>query len=337
MQRVICKRSQNFELALSRSPYSIFPENPPQEGKNPKNLFLYCLPSSLTEYVGFSEETSLVRSTILKEPETIVAAFDPNQQQFVGGKGYHLFQGIVNGDAKVRSMLAVAALGALGNLDTLAAGHLRDDKDVVIVVGSGGREHALAVALAQSPRVAKVVCCPGNGGTAVEGGKISNAEGVHGKQDTETVVSLVERIGAAMVVVGPEAPLVAGLVDEMKVKCPNVRCFGPSQAAAELEASKVSRCIFTQCAPSSLSLSHTHTGLYQRFFASTQHSDGQVPNLYGPGQGNSICGIPGRERSSGGEGFRSGCRQGGLVAHHKGGDDCRREGNHVGEGFWGRR
>jgi phosphoribosylamine-glycine ligase len=87
--------------------------------------------------------------------------------------------------------------------------------------------------------VGQVVCCPGNGGTALEGGKISNAEGVNGKQDNDTVIALVKKLDAQMVVVGPEAPLVDGLVDELAKACPNVQVFGPTKAAAELEASKV--------------------------------------------------------------------------------------------------
>jgi phosphoribosylamine-glycine ligase len=111
-------------------------------------------------------------------------------------------------------------------------------QDVVIVVGAGGREHALAVALARSPLIGQIVCCPGNGGTAVQGGKVSNAVGVDGKQDNATVIELTKRLGAKMVVVGPEQPLVDGLVDELAKQCPDVLAFGPTQAAAELEASK---------------------------------------------------------------------------------------------------
>ena len=116
---------------------------------------------------------------------------------------------------------------------------LTNAKMLSLLLGCGGREHALAVALAKSPLVGSVICCPGNGGTAVEGGKISNASDVNGKQDNATVFALVKRVGAAMVVVGPEAPLVDGLVDEMAVAFPDVRVFGPTKAAAELEASKV--------------------------------------------------------------------------------------------------
>ena len=106
------------------------------------------------------------------------------------------------------------------------------------MVGSGGREHAIAVALAKSPLVDAVICCPGNGGTQQEGGKITN-KGAN--QDNETVIRLVKETSASMVVVGPEGPLVDGLVDELALQCPAVRAFGPTKVAAQLEASKV-RC-----------------------------------------------------------------------------------------------
>jgi phosphoribosylamine--glycine ligase len=166
--------------------------------------------------------------------------FDTKVIDFVGCSIDDVLSAI-SGDAEKKENLASAAIQALSSLDLLAASQLAGSKkqsDTVIVVGAGGREHALAVALALSPLVQKVICCPGNGGTAVEGGKISNAEGVNGKQDNNTVIELTKRVNAAMVVVGPEQPLVDGIVDAMQVECPSVRVFGPSKAAAELEASK---------------------------------------------------------------------------------------------------
>ena len=84
---------------------------------------------------------------------------------------------------------------------------MTSQSDTVVLIGSGGREHALAVALAQSPLVKEVIVCPGNGGTQAEGGKISNAVDSNGnlisKQDNDTVLELVKRVNAKMVVVGP--------------------------------------------------------------------------------------------------------------------------------------
>lgn len=228
-------------LALCRAPYRIFPQNDVQPEKNPPNILVYCLPSSVTEYLGFSDEASTVRSKLLNtdsDCDTVVAIYDCKTDSFVGGNGTLVLDAIGGNDAAT-SVLVAASLEALSQLDQLAAVQLGPDKrkDVVIVVGSGGREHALAVALAKSPLVENVICCTGNGGTAVEAGKISNV--VNGKQDNATVLDLVKRVRADMVVVGPEAPLVDGLVDEMAVAYPNVRVFGPTKAAAELEASKV--------------------------------------------------------------------------------------------------
>jgi hypothetical protein len=234
------QRSQNMELALCEAPYRVFSLNDAQEDKKPRNVLVYCLPTSVTEYLGFSQEASIVRSKLLNANNTVVALYDSQTDGIVGGDASLVLKAI-GGDETAKSTLAAASLAALSKLDQQAAAQLGPEKrqDVVIVVGSGGREHALAVALAKSPLVESIICCPGNGGTAVEGGKISNADGVNGKQDNATVLGLVKRVNAAMVVVGPEAPLVDGLVDEMTISFPDVRVFGPTKAAAELEASKV--------------------------------------------------------------------------------------------------
>jgi phosphoribosylamine--glycine ligase len=101
----------------------------------------------------------------------------------------------------------------------------------VLVVGSGGREHALAWKLAQSPKVSQVYVAPGNGGTAAE-------EGVTNVPITSipTLLSFAQRQGVRLTVVGPEAPLAAGIVDAFRGA--GLRIFGPTQAAAQLESSK---------------------------------------------------------------------------------------------------
>jgi phosphoribosylamine---glycine ligase len=102
----------------------------------------------------------------------------------------------------------------------------------VLVIGSGGREHALAWKIAQSPRVSRVFVAPGNAGTAVE------AENVPiGSEDIPALVKFVKDNGIELTVVGPEAPLVAGIVDVFQRE--KLRVFGPSKAAAQLEGSKV--------------------------------------------------------------------------------------------------
>jgi phosphoribosylamine--glycine ligase len=103
----------------------------------------------------------------------------------------------------------------------------------VLIVGGGGREHALAWKLAQSPRVQRVLVAPGNAGTATEA-KCENV--ALGATDIEGLLALAEREGVAFTVVGPEAPLVAGIVDAFRAA--GQRIFGPTAQAAQLEGSK---------------------------------------------------------------------------------------------------
>ncbi|MEP7207721.1 MAG: phosphoribosylamine--glycine ligase [Casimicrobiaceae bacterium] len=101
----------------------------------------------------------------------------------------------------------------------------------VLVVGGGGREHALAWKLAQSPRVAAVFVAPGNAGTAREPG-ISNVA----LTAIEDLIAFARERQIALTVVGPEAPLAAGIVDAFRAA--GLRIFGAAQAAAQLESSK---------------------------------------------------------------------------------------------------
>lgn len=103
----------------------------------------------------------------------------------------------------------------------------------LLVIGSGGREHALAWKLAQSKRVAEVLVAPGNAGTATEA-KCRNVEVK--ATDIDGLVALVRAEGVAVTVVGPEGPLVAGVVDRFRSE--GLRIFGPTAAAAQLEGSK---------------------------------------------------------------------------------------------------
>jgi phosphoribosylamine--glycine ligase len=103
----------------------------------------------------------------------------------------------------------------------------------VLVIGGGGREHALAWTLARSPRVEEVIVAPGNAGTAREPG-VRNAD--VGSDDLDGLLALARTEAVGLTVVGPEGPLAAGIVDRFGAA--GLRCFGPSRAAAELEASK---------------------------------------------------------------------------------------------------
>ena len=103
----------------------------------------------------------------------------------------------------------------------------------VLLVGNGGREHALAWKMAQSPKVTQVFVAPGNAGTALE----SNVENVAiASDDLDGLLVFAKDNDIALTVVGPEVPLVAGIVDRFSAE--GLRCFGPTKAAAQLEGSK---------------------------------------------------------------------------------------------------
>ena len=103
----------------------------------------------------------------------------------------------------------------------------------VLVVGSGGREHALAARLLESPTVAEVLVCPGNGGTH---SAACEREGKRMRNVTGDPLKVARSEGVELAVVGPEAPLCAGLVDEMQRA--GIAAFGTSRAASQLEGSK---------------------------------------------------------------------------------------------------
>ena len=101
----------------------------------------------------------------------------------------------------------------------------------VLIIGSGGREHALAWKVSQSPRLTKLYIAPGNPGTSSCGENILVDVSDHAK-----VLNLCEEKQIDLVIVGPEIPLADGLVDSLSEA--NIRCFGPKQAAAQIETSK---------------------------------------------------------------------------------------------------
>merc|ERR1719379_3328299 len=104
----------------------------------------------------------------------------------------------------------------------------------VLVLGSGGREHALALTLAKSSRVSSVICVPGNGGCS--GGKLRRANVSLAAPDFEELIAYCQKERVGLVVVGPEQPLVDGVVDALTLK--GIHVFGPTAAAAQIESSK---------------------------------------------------------------------------------------------------
>ncbi|MEJ2450155.1 MAG: phosphoribosylamine--glycine ligase [Gammaproteobacteria bacterium] len=123
----------------------------------------------------------------------------------------------------------------------------------VLIVGGGGREHALAWKAAQSERVNKVYVAPGNAGTATEA-KMENVP--IGADDIAALIHFAREAQIDLTLIGPEAPLVAGIVDQFTAQ--GLRCFGPSQGAAQLEGSKA----FTK---DFLARHHIPTAAYQNF------------------------------------------------------------------------
>jgi phosphoribosylamine---glycine ligase len=123
----------------------------------------------------------------------------------------------------------------------------------VLIVGSGGREHALAWKAGRSPRVQKVFVAPGNAGTAQEPG-VENLD--IGSDDIDALIAFVRQQGVGLTIIGPEAPLVAGITDAFREA--GLACFGPTRDAARLEGSKAFCKNF-------LARHHIPSGEYQTF------------------------------------------------------------------------
>ena len=132
---------------------------------------------------------------------------------------------------RLRRPWAAASIDTVAAIGCYARSHEFEGVMKVLVVGSGGREHALCWAIAASPLCDALICAPGNGGIA----EIADCVAVD-PMDIDAVVALCKDRAVDFVVVGPEAPLVAGLVDRLEAE--GIEAFGPSAAAAQLEGSK---------------------------------------------------------------------------------------------------
>ena len=143
----------------------------------------------------------------------------------------------------------------------------------VLIIGSGGREHALAWKVKQSPLVEKVFVAPGNAGSAREAGVENVAIEV---LDIPALMAFAKKENIGLTIVGPEAPLVAGVVDAFEQA--GLKIFGPRQAAAQLEGSKA----FTK---DFLARQNIPTAGYQNFTEIGSHSIYKLRVL------NSLCSI----------------------------------------------
>ena len=121
----------------------------------------------------------------------------------------------------------------------------------ILLLGSGGREHALAWKIAGSPLVTKFWCAPGNAGMAREAECVALDIADHA-----AVTDFCKKNAVELVVVGPETPLAAGIVDDLSAA--GIKAFGPSRIAAQLESSKgFTKALCTECG--------IPTGAYKRF------------------------------------------------------------------------
>jgi phosphoribosylamine--glycine ligase len=124
----------------------------------------------------------------------------------------------------------------------------------ILLVGSGGREHALAWKIRQSPLVERIYCAPGNPGIA----KVAECLPGYKANDAEGLARLARELGVGLVVVGPEVALEAGLADRLNAA--GIPCFGPTARAAQLETSKA----FSKAFMARHEIPTAHYGVYER-------------------------------------------------------------------------
>ncbi|KAM7478789.1 hypothetical protein LguiA_027002 [Lonicera macranthoides] len=135
-----------------------------------------------------------------------------------------------------RDSLCVCSSQSSAVFNSTSSNSVTEESVTVLVIGGGGREHALCYALNRSPSCSAVFCAPGNDGISNSGDATCISESDLDISDSSAVISFCRKWGVGLVVIGPEAPLVAGLANDL-VKA-GIHAFGPSSDAAALEGSK---------------------------------------------------------------------------------------------------
>ena len=160
----------------------------------------------------------------------------------------------------------------------------------VLIVGGGGREHALAWKCAQSARVSEVLVAPGNAGTEAEP-RVRNVD--IAATDIARLVDLARREAVDLTIIGPEAPLVAGIVDAFEGA--GLRCFGPGRLAARLEGSKAFTKDFLHRhrIPTAAYRVFTRASYDRAWLRAQQRADRRQGQRPGLGQGRHHCAQPG--------------------------------------------
>ncbi len=223
---------------------SVLGTGPDSSDEVKQNAALICLGKTAIES---PQNAPFIRMAAYHH-KTVAVVIDEEDAQTLGRKVHadhigpggdsndaHVHGGIfLSTDRALRRQLAAKALAALSSIDSESAMWISRPA-TVLVVGGGGREHAIAMHLSKSPKVGSVVVAPGNGGMEGSGdGKITTLPCT---VDVPSKVSaLAKSISADLAVVGPEVPLIAGVSDAIQTA--GIYCFGPSKAASKLEESK---------------------------------------------------------------------------------------------------
>jgi len=242
---IIPIHSYKIESGLLKAPYQMFMNGngDDDDAKVDDYIIIYCLPHTTSEYFELYKYVNEIRNSLINGG-IIFVPYSSELDSFIGWKNYSDVINSLGNEDKVLK-IALESLKIFAEWDIKLA---NINYKTVLVVGAGGREHAIAVALSKSIQVNKVLVCPGNGGTV---NKVSMRDGdgvlqgskIRSMPLLKSISSIVEYCKNAennvdLVLIGPEQPLVEGIVDILNINCPGLKVFGPTKAASILEASK---------------------------------------------------------------------------------------------------